>query len=186
MPSVFCKVNGKHVPLYREKKIGGDAMSLFGNDEFQWRETYFVLFRNGDRPPVDDVVDALTADDRRFQVHHVRQDNAGRLESLTLMSPDDFAGMDISYVTGEEVTEQVEETRAEMAKATLTAEDREKLAELGECDARFDIFHFEQVTPLDDGEDEEILDPGALLIVIEKLCLLCNGVGIDPQSGSLM
>ena len=82
-------------------------MSLFGNDEFQWRETYFVLFREADRPSADDVVGGLTADDRRFRVSDVRKDDAGRLESLTLMSPDDFAGMDISFVTGEEVIEQV-------------------------------------------------------------------------------
>ena len=73
-----------------------------------------------------------------------------------------------------------------MAKATLTADDREKLAELRECNARFDIFHFEQVSPSGEDEDDEVLDPGALLIAIEKLSLLCNGIGIDPQSGSLM
>jgi hypothetical protein len=161
-------------------------MSLFGNDEFQWRETYFVLFRSPDRPSSEDVVGALTAHDRRIQVSDVRQDETGRFESLTLLSPDDFAGMDISYVTGEEVIEQVEEMRAEMVKSTLTPEDRAKLEELTECDARFDIFHFEQVAPLDEGGDDDFLDPGALLIVMEKLSLLCNGIGVDPQSGSMM
>jgi hypothetical protein len=31
-------------------------MSLFGNGEYQWRETYFVMFRQADRPMANDVV----------------------------------------------------------------------------------------------------------------------------------
>jgi len=161
-------------------------VSLFGNDAFQWRETYFVLFRTGDRPLASDLVEAVAADDGRFQISDVREDEDGHLESLTLISPDDFAGMDISYVTGDEVTEQVEELNAEMATASLTAEDRERLATLAGCDARYDVFHFEQMLPLGEGDEEEFLDPGALLIVMEKLAHLCKGIGIDPQSGSVM
>ena len=37
-----------------------------------------------------------------------------------------------------------------------------------------------------EGEEDEFLDPGALLIVLAKLANLCQGVGIDPQSGAVM
>lgn len=159
-------------------------MSLFGNDEYQWRETYFVLFREADRPSTQQVSDALS-EDPRFEVTQIRGDSEGRFESLTLKSPDDFSAMDITLVTGDEVAEQVEELLRDLIKSTLTDEERDKLDELGDCDCRFDIFHFEQVAP-GEPEEEEFLDPGGLLIVMERLAELCNGVSVDPQSGSLM
>jgi hypothetical protein len=165
--------------------MGGDAMSLFGDEQYQWRETYFVLFRDSHRPIADEVVRALTADDGRFQLSDVRADSEGRLESMTIKSPDDFAAMDISYVTGEEVAEQIEELTQEFASSTLDVEEQQKLGQLAECNARFDIFHFEQVA-IEGGEDDDFLDPAALLIVMERLAQLCQGVSIDPQSGSLM
>ena len=112
-------------------------------------------------------------------------DESGNFESLTLRSPDDFSAMDITLVTGDEVLEQIEETVREMAKMTLTEEERKKLDQLAECDARFDVFHFEQLM-LDDDGDDEFLDPGGLLLVLERLAKLCQGISIDPQSGSLM
>ena len=158
-------------------------MSLFGDDQYQWRETYFVLFRNADRPSAESVAEEL-ADDRT-EVVNVRSDESGRLESLTLKAPDDFSAMDLTFVTGDEVREQVDQLLRDLAHTTLDETERGKLDQLGECDARFDVFHFEQVQMYDDAA-EEILDPGGLLIVLEKLAGLCQGVGVDPQSGSLM
>lgn len=161
-------------------------MSLFGDDQFQWRETYFVLFRESDRPKAKDVTKGLSGGDRRFHVRDVREDAQGRLESLTLTSPDDFAAMDISYVTGEEVVEQVEELSRKLMRATLTAEEREKLRRIAKCNSRFDIFHFEQVASDREENEDELLDPAALLIVMERLRRLCNGVAFDPQSEAFM
>ena len=59
--------------------------------------------------------------------------------------------------------------------------DRTKVQE---CDARFDIFFFEQVT--DGTSGDEFLDPGGLLLVMEKLASVCDGIGLDPQSNALM
>ena len=147
----------------------GDGMSLFGDDRFQWRETYFVLFRERDRPAAATAVDALSGGDGRFLVTDVRADRNGRLESLTLTSPDDFAAMDISYVSGEEVTEQVAELAHEMSETAATPDELEKLKRLAKCDARFDIFHFEQRTNDGDSDEDEFLDPAALLIVMDRL-----------------
>jgi hypothetical protein len=157
-------------------------MSLFGDNEYQWRETYFVLFRTSERPSAADVSDALKSDDR-FEITNMVHDDAGNFESLSLKAPDDFSGMDVSFVSGEEVRETVEELLRELAKTTLNEDERNMLDQLGDCDARLDIYHFEQMQ-LDD--QDEFLDPGGLLIVLEHLTKLCHGVGIDPQSGSLM
>jgi hypothetical protein len=157
-------------------------MSLFGDERYQWRETYFILFRNSDRPSAEEVSQAL-AGDHRFEVSNVVADSSGRFDTLTLRSPDDFSAMDVSYVSGDEVKEQVRELLGDLAKTTLSEEERTLLDQLGDCDARLDVFHFEQ---LQGDEDDDFLDPGALLIVLERLTKLCHGVGIDPQSGSLM
>lgn len=159
-------------------------MSLFGNPHYQWRETYFVLFKHATRPSAKEVVSALTQQDDHYDVSDVVTDEAGMLESLTLRSPDDASAMDLSFVTGEEVTEQTDELLRTLAKSTLSDDDRKKLNFIGECDSRFDIYHFEEVSP--DNGDDPFLDPGALLLVMETLARICQGVGVDPQSGTLM
>jgi hypothetical protein len=158
-------------------------MSLFGNDKYKWRETYFVLFRQSDHPAVKDVSSALETG--RNKVTNVNAVGEGRFESATVESSEDHSGMDVTFVAGDEVREHVQELLNDFAKQTLSSEDQEKLNLLGECDSRFDIFHFEEI---DDsaGDAEESLDPGALLLVIEQIVYLCKGVGIDPQSGSLI
>lgn len=160
-------------------------MSLFGNENYQWRETYFVLFRLAERPTAKDVETSLKQAHDRFKVIDVQSDEQGQFESLTLECPDDFSAMDITFVTGEEVAEHIEELSREVAKSTLTDETRKKLARLEHCDSRFDIYHFEQVAGRTTEEDD-FLDPGSLLIVMKRLTKLCHGIGIDPQSGTLM
>ena len=158
-------------------------MSLFENPEYQWRETYFVLFNEKNRPSAKHVESELTQLGSRYEISALRTDDKGRFESVTLLSPSDFAAMDITFISGEEVLEQIKEFGNEIKNATLTEDEIKKVAKLSQCNARFDVFHFEQVI---DEEEDEILDPGALLIVLEQLAGLCDGVCIDPQSGSVL
>jgi hypothetical protein len=162
-------------------------MSLFENEQYRWRETYFVLFHEKNRPTLADVQQALTSLGDQYQIVEQRDDEGGLFESLTLISPDDFAAMDITYLAGEEVKEQVGDLSEEMEGAALSREEKQKLKRLKTCDARFDVYHFEQVVMGQVDEDEEsYLDPGALLIVLERLARMCQGVGVDPQSGTLV
>jgi hypothetical protein len=92
--------------------------------------------------------------------------------------------MDITYVEGTEVQQQVRELLDEFKTMTLAGDEARKLARLAKCDARFDIFHFEQVDSA--AEDDDQMDPGGLLLVMEKLAQLTKGIGLDPQSLSLM
>ncbi len=159
-------------------------MSLFENDRYRWRETYFVLFQSKNRPTVQQVQSALKKLGNRFEVADLQTDESNQLKSLTLLSPLDYAAMDVTYLSGDEVVEQVSELKAEMKAMTLTPEERVKLDHLTNCDARFDVYHFEQL--VDEDEDDEILDPGGLLIVLECLAGLCDGVCVDPQTGGLL
>jgi hypothetical protein len=160
-------------------------MSLFENEQYQWRETYFVLFEEARRPSAPSLVEALDKTGEGLQVSEVRADSHGLVESLTIRSPDDYAAMDITYVSGEEVTDQV----AELTEEYMGAGETEKsvLARLAKCSARLDVYHFEQrVAPAgEDDEGDELMDPGALLTILDRLATLCDGVVIDPQSGIL-
>lgn len=161
-------------------------MSMFENDQYRWRETYFVLFSAANRPSVQAMEKTLTGLNAHFTLANASLDESGRLESISVLSPEDFAAVDICYVEGEEVLEQVAEMADELEAAGCQAGELAKLERLRACDARFDVLHFEQVLELEDGGPDEMLDPSALLVVLEALAGLTGGVAIDPQSGALM
>lgn len=158
-------------------------MSTFESDNFRWRETYFVLFDAARRPSLQKVEQTIQRLRDHFELSQACAEEDGSFESLTVMAPDDYAALDISYVEGEEVVEQVQQLIKDLKTSTLQPGDMEKLARLPKCDGRFDLMHFEQVL---EGEEDEMLDPTALLLVMEALVKLTGGVGIDPQSGALM
>ncbi len=62
---------------------------------------------------------------------------------------------------------------------------RDKLKQLPQFDARFDVLHFEQIA-LEDDDEDELLDPGSLLLVLSALARLTKGVALDPQSGAVL
>jgi hypothetical protein len=162
-------------------------MSTFEREEYKWRETYFVLFDSTKRPSLKKVERMLHDLSDRFQLSNAGADEDGRFESITVMSPDDYAALDMSYESGEEVTEQVAALEKELGGSLVDEEERAKLARLKKFDARFDLLHFEQTTGAE-GEDEldEMLDPSMLLIVLDAVVELTGGVGVDPQSGTLL
>lgn len=160
-------------------------MSLFENDEYRWRDTYFVLFHQEDRPSADATLKAFESLGPRYVVQDVRYDDQKRLESLTLLSPDDFAAMDISYMFGEEVIEQAASLAGELEIGQSSEHKAERIEHIKGCDARFDIYHFEQVVAPEEDDDEGFFDPGALLIVLQCLAKLCKGTGVDPQTGTV-
>jgi hypothetical protein len=164
-------------------------MSLFADDRYRWRETYFVLFNSAYRPTAHALVEALQEVGSGYQVLDVGRGKKSPFESLTVISPSDFAAMDISFVSGEEVAEQVAELRQQLQEGPLTKTERSQLDKLVNCDARFDIYHFEQISDGAGGggdDDDEFLDPGSLLLVLKRLAKLCHGIVVDPQSGTLM
>lgn len=158
-------------------------MSLFEDPRYVYRDTFFVLFRDENRPTAEQVKRTLAELGNRYTISDCRHD-AGSLESVTVVSPYDFSAMDITYVAGEEVSGQVKELLQQFKTITLMGDDTKKLQQLSKANARFDIFHFEQLNQEED--DDQQLDPGGLLLVIERLAHLVKGVGLDPQSLSLM
>jgi hypothetical protein len=162
-------------------------MSTFERDEFKWRETYFVLFDSARRPTLKKLERVLRTLNDRFELSNARADEDGRFESITVMSQDDYAALDISYECGEEVVEQGAALFQELKSSAADPDERAKLERIARCDARFDLLHFEHVTAEQADDDvDEMLDPSALLIVMDALVELTGGVGVDPASGTLL
>lgn len=161
-------------------------MSTFDDPRFQWRETYFVLFDASARPSLRDVEAAVQKLGHDLVITEGQANSAGKIESLTVRSAEDHAALDISYLTGEDVFQQGVQLAADLEKGDGVSKD--ELLRLTLCDARFDVMHFAQVEGADDasGEDEDLLDPSSLLVVLDALIELTGGLGVDPQSGTLM
>jgi hypothetical protein len=160
-------------------------MTMFDSAGFRWRETYFVLFDSSRRPNREQMKAALKKLGRRFELGELHTDDRGDFESITLSSPSDYAALDISYLGGDEVPQQGTALADELRDGAIDATELAKVERLPKCTARFDIMHFEQVT--DDADQEgEMFDPSALLIVMETLAELTDGVGVDPQSGTVL
>jgi hypothetical protein len=161
-------------------------MSLFADSRYQWRETYFVLFDRQHRPSAADVRKSLS-ELGKLEVQEVQGDEKGLLESLTVLSHADAAGMDITFVGGDEVKEQIAELKKEWKGQKFPPDEQAKVQRALAANARFDIYHFEEIgDSFLDNEEDEILDPATLLLVLARLARHCHGVGIDPQAGAVL
>ena len=162
-------------------------MSMFEDSRYRWRETYFVLFDAKNRPALKTVAKTLSALNKRFELTNRTADSHGHIESLTLVSPDDFAALDICYTEGAEVLEQAVSLVDDLKKAGAEAPPPVPWEQIKRYDGRFDVLHFEQIAEqADDEPDEEMLDPSALLVVLAALARLTKGVAIDPQAGTFL
>ncbi len=164
-------------------------MSLFENDEYQWRETYFVLFDKEKRPTAEQIDDLMSGLNKGYVVSDVRANDEGAFESLTLISKDDYAAMDLTCAANEEILEQIRELGDEL-KETAGPDEIERVKRIPECTARLEVYHFEQMVYVGssgpEDEPDDFMDPGTLLVVLDRIAELCDGIVVDPQSNSLM
>lgn len=156
-------------------------MSLFEDSSYDYRDTFFVHFSVENRPSANAVKNAIESLGSKYELLNLVEDES-QFVSATIKSPQDNSAMDLSFVHGEEVLEQIKDLMVEFKHLTLVGDDQAKLKILSECNARLDIYHFEQTS----GGEDEMLDPGGLLLVMAKLAELAKGVGLDPQSSSLL
>ncbi len=164
-------------------------MSMFENSQYRWRETYFVLFSLAKRPTLQTVEGALAALSGRYTLSNGWADASGLFESLTLLSPDDFSALDICFTGGAEVLEHGDSLAKEIEPAACGVSEKAACERIPQCDARFDVLHFEQVFDrpgLEDDEPDEVLDPSALLLVLDALATLTDGITVDPQTGTVL
>ena len=166
---------------------GALSMDDSNADELEWRDTYFILFDQSDRPTLTQVEAAITEASRRLKLENLEADDDGMFESLLVQAPQDNAALEISYETGEAVVAQ----SVDLAKQLRDELNKEQLAKMLKADARLDVMLFERVQSDGLGDDEEdweigSLDPASLLNVVDALARLTGGLPIDPASGAVL
>ncbi len=154
-------------------------------DSYRWRETYFVWFPAPQRPLLAQVVAEIRLLGEHYELVSTEQNALGQIESLMVRSPDDHAALEIDYAVGDDILLEAIRTADELRPTE--ASDAERIEQLRHCDARFELMHFEQFYRGETEEDsEEMFDPAALVMVMDALVRLTQGIGVDPQSGIIM
>jgi hypothetical protein len=158
-------------------------------DQLEWRDTYFILFQQADRPTLTQVEGAIAEAPGRLKLENLEADEDGMFASVLVQAPQDNAALEISYETGDAVIQQ----SADLAKQLKDELDGSQLKQMLRADARLDVMLFERVRGGAWGDQEEDedwesggLDPASLLGVVESLAKLTGGLPIDPASGSVM
>jgi hypothetical protein len=170
-------------------------MSMFERSDYRWRETCFVLFDPSNRPVLEKVEQVLSLTNSQYLLMNLSADEQGLFDSLSLISPEDFSALDVCYIEGEEVIEQTAAMIEDIGPAACEEAACEEglpdgidgIEEIKKYTARLDVLHFEYTG--EDGEqseDDAMLDPSALLLVLAALATLTDGVAIDPQSGTII
>lgn len=157
------------------------------DQELEWRDTYFVLFKQADRPTLTQVEAAITETSKRLKLENLEADEDGMFESVLVQAPQDNAAVEISYERGEAVIEQ----SLELAKQLKEELQPKQLQQMIKSDARLDVMLFERVRSQEFGDEDEeweggSLDPSSLLNVVEALAKLTGGLPIDPASGAIL
>lgn len=158
-----------------------------GEDQLEWRDTYFIFFQRPDRPTLTQVEAAIVDATRRVTLENLESDDDGLFESVLVQAPDDNAALEISYETGDAVVQQ----SADLAKQLRKEISSDQLAQMLRADARLDVMLFERVPTDDPGDGEDdweavALDPASLLNVVDALARLTGGLPIDPASGAVL
>ena len=214
-------------------------MSLFEDDRYAWRETYFVFFDPRCRPRLREVRQELRSHAGTFRILNEQADKLDLLQALTVASYEDHSALEISYREGEDVASEIGGL-IEMLGNGCSAREKERLLRVAHYRAKFDVLHFEQTAGTaafkivkmpelrfappqdskqvaapkgrrarfhfdpdsyencvnngagaeldeqDAGMDSAIIervDPNTLILLLETLCRLSDGVAIDPASG---
>jgi len=118
-------------------------MTLFDDDRYDWRETYFVYFESTHRPKLLEIRRTLQTHAPFFDVLNTKSEPDGRLVGMTIASYEDHAALEIVYREGKEVLTEGQSLVLSL-KEEATAEEHSKLQKIVRCKTRFDVHHFEQ------------------------------------------
>ena len=113
------------------------------DDQLEWRDTYFILFQQSDRPTLTQVEAAITDATRRLKLENLEADEDGMFESVLVQAPQDNAALEISYETGDAVVEQSADLAKQLKGEAIA---RAAASKLLKADARLDVMLFERVT----------------------------------------
>ncbi|MDR1291160.1 MAG: hypothetical protein LBK06_08165 [Planctomycetaceae bacterium] len=119
-------------------------MTLFEDDRYAWRETYFVLFEVNMQPRLADVRRGFDIHAGCFSVLDKKVGKNDAMESITIASYEDHAAIEILYSEGAAVLSESEALFETIIK-DCPSRERELLRRAKKFAARYSVQHFEQV-----------------------------------------
>jgi len=118
-------------------------MTLFDDDRYDWRETYFVYFESSHRPKLQEVRRALKTHAPLLEILVSQADADGSLESMTIASYEDHAALEIVYREGNDILAEARHLFHSLKK-DASGRELSQLKKIAQCVTRFDVHHFEQ------------------------------------------
>ncbi len=161
-------------------------MSMFDHPEYEWRETFFLFHRPDKRPMAADVKQSLMVANPGFEICELHGNDEGELASMTVIATETYSAIDLSYAESDDLGEQIAELKQELTP--IDDDERKKMNRISGSDMRLDLLHFERMIPgSEDGDDTGgFFDPGALILIINTIAKMSEGVGVDPVSATIM
>jgi len=118
-------------------------MTLFDDNRYDWRETYFIYFESSHRPKLPEIRRALHAFVPFFNILDSKAESNENLVAMTIASYENHAALEIVYREGKDVLTEAQHLVSSLQKEA-TAEERLQLQKIVQCKSRFDVHHFEQ------------------------------------------
>lgn len=127
---------------------------LFDDPRYHWRETYFVLTAPEKRPVLTDVEREIAQNLPALHVVSRNADAAGYLESLSIVSPENRAGVDILWCDRPGIMEEIGALIDDIAKEAKPR-DRQLLDRARQARAKIELLHLELLeTPTGTSREE--------------------------------
>ena len=118
-------------------------MTLFDDDRYNWRETYFVYFEPPHRPKLAKVRQTLKTHAPFLCILDGKEDEHENLIAMTIASYEDHAALEITYREGDDVLAEAKHTFHTL-KEEASPRELSQLEKIASCQTRFDVHHFEQ------------------------------------------
>ena len=123
-------------------------MTLFEDDRYDWRETYFVYFESVHRPKLPEIRRAWKTYNPFLTILDSKAEPDGSLVELTIASYENHAALEIVYREGRHVLNEAQHFVRSMYHEAMP-DERSKLRKIIQCKTRFDVHHFEQTAKTD-------------------------------------
>ena len=119
-------------------------MSLYDDDRYTWRETYFVLIDDLRwRPRLDELRRELQPQRQTLRILDGKANPEGRLRTLTIASYEDHSALEIVFRQGSGITAEMDVLIRTVEKG-CSPKERHRLHSTKQWVARLDVLHFEQ------------------------------------------